>query len=485
MTELQLPYGPWKRMLSGSWSGSEIVYYENPNRQLLIFILDKKGDEIVGTTLMMSQIYASDRDPSKLVDSVEGNLLAIQKRTGAFKGDYVIITTTPTYVEFQPNKIISGTEDLHSALEETSKKLINNSRKYSVELTDLEYADEETAQRFFGEPLALPSMIIRKAQGKMISSKKTEKIHLGKKKNGEKAQERTESFRLTIVTGDKEERRHAAHLVLEGSVLNGVPTIIFNEEDKYSRLENPNTDTSRFKKFNMKAEPIGLPIKKFEPGENVFIEPSCLTKKAFSEIAGIRSNSKTAKVISEVLDKNPNNFKEMKKELDKLDSEKKRFHAKRAQRIISVIENQAPEVSEGKNDPEDFIAPWLRKMGRTAMIQLNELDEGIKKGLVYCVIKSIQQHFKKEGTKDLKAEILFERFYQGKGINEEINKLIKKNQEWGIGACITAESEIDLDKELMANASIEISTEGQRKATVKESTKRPYQMVLRPSLSSL
>jgi len=46
MPEIELPYGPWTRILSAQWGEFPLSIYHNPDKVILLIIFDKKNEEI-------------------------------------------------------------------------------------------------------------------------------------------------------------------------------------------------------------------------------------------------------------------------------------------------------------------------------------------------------------------------------------------------------------------------------------------------------
>ena len=140
-------------------------------------------------------------------------------------------------------------------------------------------------------------------------------------------------------------------------------------------------------------------------------------------------------------------------------------------------------------EPKEIIAPWLKRMGRLAIIDTSVLNPQIKKGLVYCTLKTLYDSYHKEfSSSDMKALVLVsEQSIYGKPLSHldrKSNNLIKMVGEYGIGVCVKASTDADVDPEIKLNASMNIQTFEENSAGIAEHTKNPYRIKIRPTLSA-
>jgi len=481
---VNLPHGPWKTLLSGVWSGKEISYHENPEHELLVMIYDHRGDAIRGMVFFMVKLFSIDGKVGSFADALEVNSVVIQKKTPTFKGSFLAIMTDPEYIRFTPRELISAAERHFDEMEKKSAEARKKAGDFSIKLIEQRYAQLDKTNELFGEPLALPSLVVRK-EGLGLSSKQPKgRVHLGITLDGKKSEEGIGSFLLTTVFGPDTKR--ALHVIMEGCLLNGVSGVTFGG---FEKAEVPNKNTDDYNKYGIDVEPLGMPTRRFWPGSDFFIELGLLNKELFGDITGA-GQGKATELIGKVLKKKPTKMSQIIQELMATKEEENKYFAARGVRVCRLLDLAYPGLFNGKLEPKEIVAPWLKKMGRIAIINTKSLRPSIKKGIIYATIKTLYESYKREfASNAMKVLIVVgEKDIYGKGrtvLDRETNSLLKLIGDYGIGVCIDAKSAMDIDADIRQNATMQIQTMEANSASVKEHTKRPYRIKLRPTLSAM
>ncbi|MCD6522151.1 MAG: hypothetical protein J7K68_00220 [Candidatus Diapherotrites archaeon] len=487
---MQLPHGPWKQIFSGVWAGREVTYHENPEKKLLMMIYDRKGDEIKGVVMIMTRFFILDGNPSNFAFKTNANVVVIEKNTPTFKGTFVAVSTDPKYVVFSPRNLINEAQSLYSELEKKSAEVRHASLSYPIKLIDLQFAKVEQIHEILGEPLAIPVTTVRKVGPKTVITSSAEHIRIGLKRDGGAAEELVQSTLLAVIIGDEEERKHAMRIILEGNILNGISTVVFDTADKYDKIDAPNPDTTQFSEYGLHVDPIGMPVRRFIPGADMFIDLSLLDGELFGNISSA-GNGKAIEMIGKILQsKNIGTMEELIDALEQTKEKENKYYAARAVRICKLLDMLYPRLFDGKMDPKEIVAPWLKKMGRVAIFNAKGFEKNIVKGVIYTVLKTVYESYKHEiSSHEIKVEIFIEEpdVVKGKGerIDKEINTLIKLSSEYGIGICISVKNELDVDKEILENATMKIQCIGGNEVVIQEQSKKPYRARLRPTLSAL
>lgn len=490
---LQLPYGPWKSVLTGVWIDKQVAYYENPDKKVLISIFDRRGEDIKGILMMLTKFFVVKGDSSNMADTLKRNITLIEKHSPTFKANYLAVSTTPQYVSFEPGKIIDTTQALYEELEGESAAVVNMSTKYGITLTELKYAEEKYVKRLLGDPLVIPSIVVRKpsADGVSVSTKEG-KVKLGLKKDSSLATELISSFALTLITGGEEiMRRHTAHVIMEDCVLNGISGVLFDTGNNYAKLDTPNPDTSQYERYKMNVEPIGMPVRKFKPGDDIFIDLTLLDKGLFADVAGTGADSAEGELIGKVLEQHRiKNLKELEESIMKIAGEENKYYAARAVRIAKLLGNRYPKTFDGQIDPKEVVAPWLKRMGRVAVIDMKGFDKDTVKGIIYTVLKTLYEHYRKEQAgSETKVFMVIEiediAYEASSRLDREIRHLAKAVNDYGVAVCMTPSKDADISKELKQEATMKIQMLNANEAAASERTGRPYKVYIRPSLSGM
>lgn len=477
-------------MFSGVWEGKEIAYYENPDKMILTIIYDRKGDQPAWMILLMTRFFTVKGNASNFNTEFPGNSILIDKHTSTFKGSYLAITTDPVYVKFTPRNLINETEKLSADLENKAIEARRLSNNYQIDLVDLRHASEEVIREVFGEPLALPTSIVRKPGPGTVSQVVTGELHLGLDNEGEKAKEQIQSVLLTTIIGAQEEGRRIAQVILEDCILNGVSSVVFDVNETYSEIETPNSDITEYETYGITVDPIGLPVRKFIPGTDMFVDLTLLDGKIFSDIIGI-GNPKTVDLINQVLSTNKlTNLKQLIDELATHRSEEGKYFAARGIRALKLTNSLYPNIFSGHVEVKDLIAPWLKKMGRISLVDLKGVNSFIVKGMIYTVLRTLRDHYKDElATNKLKVEILIEypEVVSGRGgtLEKEISSISKECTDLGVGLIVLTDNELDVSKELSDMSTLKIVIEKENEVTVVEHSKNPYRAYIRPTLSKV
>ncbi|MCD4740353.1 hypothetical protein K8R43_04125 [archaeon] len=375
---------------------------------------------------------------------------------------------------------------MHKTIEQLNQETLRKSRDYNIDLIDIKHAPKETLRELLGEPLALPSAITRKIGPQTTMENPTGQVFLGIDLQRKPVKEPIKNFALTILSG--EDTKAAAHVIMEGFILNGIPGIIFDAKDEFARMDTPNRK-STIQQYSQELEPLSMPLRNFNPGNDVFIDLSAINEKLFSDIAGM-NDKKTAELIGKAISgKKIRRLEEIIKRMERVTEEEQRYYASRASRICRLLEDIHPGLFNGPVEANELIAPWMKRIGRIAHINLVGLDKRIIKGILYSVVRTVYEELKNEASPEqIKIAILIEGpdIVSGKGnyIDKEINALIKLCTSTGIGICIRTPNENDLDRDLLMNATAKVTCLEKNQISIKTQTNKPYRLLLRPTLSS-
>ncbi|GEM_PF-6594124 len=476
---LDLPYGPWKPILSGNWSGIDVTYYENPDKELLICIFDKKAEKIAGLVMLVAKFFIPHGNASGLVEKFpSGNLVHLTKKTPNLLLDYIGLVSDPVYVQFEPREIIIKFNKMYNSVQENARELRKLAREHQIPIIELKNANEEVIHRLFGEPLALPTLIVRKpGQGTMLEIK-LGKMKLGLKVTGEIAEEPVQELAFTIISG---ESKRLTHVVVEEAVLNGVTMIVFDKTGEYLAMRNPSQSTEGYEKFEI-SQPMGMPMRRMEPGVDVFIEPGFFEKKCWTEFLGL--DNETATVIGEILKEKPETLDEVLEAIEKI--KPKKFIHERLTMMVSLIKEFYGDLFREKNDGRELIAPWLKKIGRITCIDLSDLDERMGGAIMFSVIKAVERFLKSERpSREVRSATLVEVPKDKGPVFEEISKTMKVlSANYGHGFVCKIEKEEWVEDDMIQAAMLRCVGVKEGEAIIIPHGKKPYRIHVRPTLSS-
>ena len=255
--EQKLPHGPWKEIFYGEWTGYNINMFENPDKFTLILIYEKgKEREIKGVMVLLNKYFVVEGDPSKLAEGLGGYSLVFGKYHPTFKTTYLIIGSGPQYSK---EEVVSETVDkAFSIVEKKSEEVMEKSKAFGVNVTELKHAKEEFSARLFSEPTLLPGLVFRETPEKIAEKG----VVLGKKLDGSMAEENIRNFMSTVVVGKTEQVIHNLHVILENCVLSGITGIVFDDSESFKNMGSPNTSFNYEEFPNL--QPIGMPLKNLQ-----------------------------------------------------------------------------------------------------------------------------------------------------------------------------------------------------------------------------
>ena len=201
---------------------------------------------------------------------------------------------------------------------------------------------------------------------------------------GKLTKEPVRSFSLTIVVG--KDTKKATQIVMEGCVLNGVPGLIFDSKGEFSGMDEPNPNVEELAKYGPEVEPLSMPVRKFSPGKDIFIDLKAINERIFADIAGL-AEGKTVELIGRALSgKNVEKLEEIEKKLREFSREEERYYAGQAIRICKLLDQVYPNLFNGSIDPNEITAPWMKRIGRIALVDVSGVDPRATKGIILSLI---------------------------------------------------------------------------------------------------
>jgi hypothetical protein len=391
----------------------------------------------------------------------------------------------------------SALQQIFNVIEDQSERANELARSFEVNLTELKYAKEDDVNKLFSEPILMPAISIPAIGGGREPAKVLAQTLLGKKTTGEKAEENVQSFLSTLILGAREQRKDIIHVVLENCALSGVTTVVFDDDKTYERMATPN------KSFDYKAfpdiQPIGMPLKSISIGD-VGIDLNLMTPEMFRDVMGITAKDKdylgksAAELIDGVLHDARGTIKTLTDLEDGLLAVKedvKKFHVYKAIRMLKLLDMSYPGLFGGRVDLTLFISPYLKSIGSVIRIDISSLPEETKTAFMYSVLTSLYKKYKEEmATKEVKV-ISF--IVDGSKLApSDPSTSLQKGMlatlvdctNYGVGVCLGAEHETDINSELVNNATIRLESVSENEIAVREVHSRPYRMTMRSNLSS-
>lgn len=494
METLELPFGPWTKIFSGSWSGYATALYENPDKLLLLTLFEKEGGAVKGVLLAMRQALVVDGDVSRFVASQRREITVVEKTGPDFRARYMLLGASPRYIAFRQEEFTDAVGRMYEETLGAGRVAKEVLQTYDVRCKELKSADKAYAANLLEDPLTLfafsggiPAQ--QQVAGFAAAFVRPEELPLGITKSDEVAEIGLGSLKSALVTGGKyEERIHAMHLLAEGALLNGVPVVVLDWSGALGGLALPNRNKADFDKFKMRdVAPTGFPVKMLEPGADVHVDLQLVDLEAFRECAGIGTNEAAQIIIESIRKAKAASLSDLINYADNMQESKSitRYQISKAVRALEVLNKAYGAFIGGKNAATDFVSSWSGQ-GKVTYVNFSKLPRQISALAAFCVLRTVCDFLKGAQGKGLRAVALLESGLVAPrkegAVQASFLKLLGECAEASVGVAMQAEHDFELASGFADAAELRIEiVEGEMVA--KEKTKRPLRIVPRPALS--
>ena len=75
--QLDLPMGPWTKIVSAQWGDYPLTVYQNPERLMLLSLFEKNGDKVKGVLLFLKKGFVIEGDPSRFMLSQRRDMILV------------------------------------------------------------------------------------------------------------------------------------------------------------------------------------------------------------------------------------------------------------------------------------------------------------------------------------------------------------------------------------------------------------------------
>ncbi len=488
-----LPYGPWKDIFSGIWSGYPVKILENQDKQILTLIFDKKENKIEGIVIIMSNFYYSEEHLENLQFSYPDDSIILEKKYHGNITKFFGISTDPVYIKFEMSRIVNKVSELHDELEFKKQKIYELSGSLNIKIFDLKNK-KELAAKLFTEPIVFAAMISHiKGEDLNIEKPMKETVFLGFKITGEKAEESVGLFKSIVCVGEKLDIQRFHHILMEELVLCGLNVVVWEEEGKYLNIGSASDKVDE----NSGLDPMGLPYKILEPQEDVFIDLNVLDGDMFLETLNLPKTPKNDKYTTLLLREcienisKINNLKDLIESLENnVKDDKLQYFKNRAIRILKLMDKKYPKLFSGNSLIMDNLEKKLVHIGKVLLIKLDDKEYPlyIKRALFYSLFKNMYDFYKERGNPEVQTFFIVDNGKEFYEVNSEF-KVVKENLElldsykYGLGYSLGTESELDLDPKVYEFCELKVVHVTDSDYAIRFKVKKPYRIHLRHAMS--
>ncbi len=474
MPEIELPYGPWTRILSAQWGEYPLTIYQNPDKVILLIIFDKTNEEISGVLVMVKKAFVVEGDLTKFILAQKKEMVFIEKFSKEARHAFLLVGPSPAYVSYSQEDLLNAVKKQYSEIEALAKITKEVVAGYGAKAIDLSQASEEDVQVLLGDPLTLFALARPERPAEAVVP--FARTRLGMDSAGNPVEAKLSSLNSVVVVGGKKPARlHALHVVAEEALQNNVPCLVLDSSNAFVGLKDPSKETTVLEPFRVQPVPVGFPFKSYELGATLFLDLSMISTDAFLTAFGLEK-SETGVLIKKVLEaKKVSGLGDLTTELaaQKESKESPQYAINKAVRVVQVIQKTHPALF-AKNISQEWLAPWQEGVGKVFHINLSTQAQNIR----HLFIQSLLRAMPLPEGRVLRLLMVFEQDISD--IVEDVALLLEKFRKTGVGFALQAEHEVDVEKIPEPSLKIEIIN---KEAAATELGERPKRLVLRPGLT--
>ncbi len=478
--QLDLPFGPWTKIISGQWGTYPLTIYQNPEKLLLLVLFEKEGDKLKGLLVLMKKALVVEGDLSKFLVSQKRELTLIEKFSKDFVARFLLVGSSPAYVDYSQAALVNAVRVQYGELQALSKIASEVASTYDVSARDLKDASDEQAQILLGDPFAMlaysPVPQAGGFESRSASSLSGVRVQVGIDRLKQPVNVKLDSLRSVLVVGESEEKRlHMVHVLMESALLNNIPAIAFDAMGAFSGLALPNKNSANFETYKMTAIPLGFPFKAYELEKGLFVDLSLVSSDLFLQTFGLEK-SDLSPLLKRAYEKKAEKMASLGDLVLELsntseDSEFSRYAINKAIRAIEVIQKTHPSLF-GKNLSTDLTMPFQSSVGKVIYVNLYGQPEKIQA----LIVESILKPFYSVHAPQLSTFLAFQK--DAKELSPEMMLGLQALSQAGFGFAIQSQNEPD-EK---AGAALKIELIGDE-AVATEKGEKQKRFVPRPGYS--
>ena len=473
--QLDLPMGPWTRLVSAQWGDYPLAIYQNPDKLMLLALFEKDAEMVKGALVFLKKGFLLEGDPSKFSISQRRDMTLMYKYSKDQLTKYLLIGSSPMYIEYALDSLIKAVNEQYSELDNLSRATVEILKGYDCKATEFRILPEEKLQQVLGDPFSLFG-IFATSGGVAPASTASMRCPVGIEKGGELLEVRMNSLALAGVSGgEARDRLHAVHILVEGALLNNLPAVVFDAGGTFAGLSLPNKDQSRYEQFRMTSIPLGFPFKEYGFDNGLFIDLSGIPPDAFIKSFHLEQ-SDIAPVIAKAFGAGAASLPSLSDLIVALSSlkdspEMPKYSINKAVRALEVIQKCHPGVF-AKSSGADF-AP-SSGLGKVVHISLRGAPPEVAQMAVFAVLKTLS------GTVSPGLRVIAAFGQDASLVSPEVKARLAELRTRGVGAILQAEHSIDLEG--AGNFSLKAELVGSE-AVVSEEGQGQKRVTVRPAYS--
>jgi hypothetical protein len=444
MPDLDLPYGPWNRLVSAQWGDYPVALYSNSERVLLLVLFEKSASGVEGMLVTLKKIFITGGDTSKLAHEQAKEATIIRKISQAGRSDmsYLMVGTSPSYVPYRQESLLTALTAQFAELKLASKSAGDQALLANVKLKDLSSGSEEEVGELMGDPFMIFSFLHPSSlEGRVKTMNTSVECVLGSTTTGELVKLPLDYLRLTevISSGPKPQRIHAIHVLVEAALTNSIPVVIFDKSDYFVGLAEPNRDTRGFSKHEMSAMPLGFPYKQYVLGGGLYVDLQYVNADEFNDAFGLKDTDVGVAVQHAWGVGEKHVLSDLANLVASLNESKEinQYVFGKTKRVLKVLDKLNPSIF-GRNPESDLLVPWRDGLGKVFHIQLKFASDATCRLLESSLLRSIPV----PRNQSMRVIIAFEQ--DASQIPTSVLQQIQQMKDMGCGFILNAPHSLDL-----------------------------------------
>lgn len=496
MKLFKLANGPWEQLFEGKFQAHDLALYSNPEKILMMLILEKKLDKIEGAIVELYKVFYGLGDVESFTETLPRDVLIVTKHDEKQTMKFLMLGSKPTYVNWNEAEFTKEVDSLVKKLETSASMIKDVSKAYELTLQEIADSSPQVQTAFFTQPMLVPLMatsshnIGTAPDSDGLKSLTKGDVVIGLTRDRKKIVEPLALFKSVIVSeGMDKDRVRILQVLGESALLSNTPVIFMDKEKSFAGIGEASKDDAELDKYQVEIDPIGFPIKNYKPTNNIKIDLNLISPEGIAEIFGV-GDKDFPRILKLVLSKGEvATIDELAEKITEMvqTEEFSEFQIQKTARILKLINIIYPGLFGGANDMQTIMKKGASNIGRASVIDFSLLDDRGSVLLVHSIIKGALKESAKGGS--VLTIIPNAAFLQGKGkqniISKEIynglNELVEKKSLFALGT----KKVIDIDSETRKNIMVRINVVSGNDVGVQLQAKKSYRVLVRPTLSKL
>ncbi|MBI5036386.1 hypothetical protein HZC09_03505 [Candidatus Micrarchaeota archaeon] len=392
MTELSLPFGPWRKLASAEWGGHPLSVYVNNESLIMLTVFDKSGDNVTGMLVLLKKPLVLDGSTDAFSSSQKRELVFLEKRSPDYHVKFLLVEATPYYVPYSQQELIATLQRQHQELQGLTKVLIDTASEFDIKVKELTPVDSKTLELLTGDPFTLFSLSgIPPAGEGLRATGRASRLKLGMDASKNEVDVLSTSMSGVFVVGeDRLSRVEALQVLCESALSAGIPCLVFDSSKTLAGLSVPTKDEKTLEEYGMVPLSSAFPFKAYALGKGLFINLRFLDADCF--MSGLGAGNKEVAAALQAAYPESSSLDDLVEKVSKL-AETKTLNAyvkAKALRCLRVLQKAYP-TTFGKNTFAELSAPWDAGMPKVFYVDVSSVDESLSNLLMLSLMREMKQ----------------------------------------------------------------------------------------------